>query len=76
MKIIKQGVKLHETEKFACRSCGCIFIAESGEFSITALKSAGLAYKCDCPNCGKNCYNLYPGIEEVDSDVGKDTGNR
>ena len=56
MKIIKQGEmeKTTKTVRFECRSCGCIFEANEGEYKYY---DAPVAYACEydaeCPCCGK-----------------------
>ena len=57
MKIIKQGKKPDTSIKFTCRFCGCVFIAEKGEYSIVPMGYNDVGYECNCPNCGADCFN-------------------
>ena len=57
MKIIKQGKTkeeldaiLKETKRFECKTCGCIFEADKGEYKREEDFIHG-TYFCDCPNC-------------------------
>lgn len=66
MKIIKQGkteeelkVILNKTKRFKCKTCGCIFEADKGEYeySSSCLNEGGYYY-CICPNCKKNAHEV------------------
>ena len=61
MKIIKQGktkeelkVILNATKRFECKTCGCVFEADKGEY---VEEEYGTTY-CACPNCGKNAFEV------------------
>lgn len=61
MKIIKQGKSkeeleaiLNRTKHFECKTCGCIFEAIKGEYTV---EEYGTTY-CACPNCGGNTFEV------------------
>lgn len=61
MKILKQGKTkeelkaiLNKTKRFECKTCGCIFEADEGEY---VEEEHGTTY-CACPNCGKNAFDV------------------
>lgn len=63
MKIIKQGKTeeelkaiLKETKCFECKTCGCVFEADKGEYTYTTQYNE-THYYCKCPNC--KIYNAY-----------------
>jgi hypothetical protein len=62
MKIIKQGLtgdelnrKLKQTKRFECRTCGCVFEADEGEYESESDFICTLYY-CDCPNCKERVF--------------------
>lgn len=62
MKIIKPGKSkeelktiLNKTKRFECKTCGCIFEADNGEY-IEEEGFYSYSYYCECPNCGKNAF--------------------
>lgn len=59
MKIIKQGKTkeelkaiLNKTKRFECKTCGCIFEADEGEYETEEVQIYSYHY-CKCPNCGQ-----------------------
>ena len=50
MRIIKHGTG----KKFHCE-CGCIFIAEKGDYKEILSHPNEYLYKCNCPDCGQEC---------------------
>ena len=57
MNIIKQGKSkeelkaiLNETKRFECKTCGCIFEADKGEYTHRTYLNE-MVYYCKCPNC-------------------------
>ena len=57
MKVIKQGLskeqlekKLKQTKRFECKTCGCIFEADEGEYEYEDDYIYSAHY-CKCPNC-------------------------
>lgn len=61
MKIIKQGKTekelkaiLNKTKRFECKTCGCIFEADKGEY---VEEEHGTTY-CVCPNCSRNAFEV------------------
>lgn len=61
MKIIKRGKTkgelkaiLNKTKRFECKTCGCIFEANKGEYTE---EEHGTTY-CVCPNCDKNAFEV------------------
>ncbi len=55
MRILIQGIPDWDpTRQFGCTSCGCVFEADSGEYSF--LQRDG--YVCICPCCGRNAKEL------------------
>jgi rubredoxin len=64
MKIIKEGKTKEELEKilkntkrFECKTCGCIFEANDGEYKWDTDWVYTTRY-CKCPNCGQNAYEV------------------
>lgn len=55
MKIISEGNKKGKNRdiKFFCKNCGCVFVAEYGEYEITHTQIEGTWYDSKCPCCGK-----------------------
>lgn len=58
MKIIKPGdkEKLKETKYFVCKSCGCEFEADKGEYSVGEQYNSTYYYH-PCPTCGNTVYS-------------------
>lgn len=61
MKLIVQGKTneelkaiLNTTKRFECKTCGCVFEADEGEYTE---EEYGTTY-CVCPNCGKNAFEV------------------
>lgn len=59
MNIIKQGKTkeelkaiLNATKRFECKTCGCIFEADKGEYETEEVQIYSYHY-CECPNCGQ-----------------------
>lgn len=59
MNIIKQGKSkeelkaiLNATKRFECRTCGCVFEADRGEYETEEVQIYSYHY-CKCPNCGQ-----------------------
>ena len=59
MKILKQGKSkeelkaiLNATKRFECKTCGCIFDADKGEYETEEVQIYSYHY-CECPNCGQ-----------------------
>lgn len=57
MKIIKEGKSkeeikaiLNETKRFECKTCGCVFEADKGEYEYLDDYIYG-EYYAECPNC-------------------------
>ena len=51
MKIIKKG-NLTKEVRFECPDCGCIFIADKGEWTYPGYRDDQDAdYICTCPTC-------------------------
>lgn len=64
MKIIKQGKSkeelktiLNKTKRFECKTCGCIFEADKGEYKFEEDYICS-TYYCKCPNCGGNAFEV------------------
>lgn len=64
MKIIKEGKTkeeleaiLKETKMFECKTCGCIFEADKGEYKYEEDYIYSV-YCCECPNCAKIAYEV------------------
>lgn len=60
MKILKQGARTTNSKEFACERCGCVFVAEIGEYFSSSQMEAVYenlgSYKCKCPCCGNMVY--------------------
>ena len=59
MKILKQGKSkeelktiLNATKRFKCKTCGCVFEADRGEYETEEVQIYSYHY-CECPNCGQ-----------------------
>lgn len=50
MKIIKSGIK--PGKQFTCHYCGCVFLAEQGEYKFQENSQRRCYYEADCPECG------------------------
>lgn len=64
MNIIKQGKTkeelkaiLNATKRFECKTCGCIFEADEGEYTEEESFYSYINY-CKCPNCGKDAFEV------------------
>ena len=54
VKIIKHGesAKLIPDITFSCKKCGCVFVAEFGEYNINYSCFLGTTYyEAHCPEC-------------------------
>lgn len=62
MKIISSGNKkiMHPDIKFFCDKCGCLFIAEYGEYNSESTQIDGESWSIKCPECGKNISTYNP----------------
>lgn len=58
MKIIVQGKKPDLSKDFVCSYCGCVFVAEKGEYSTVQTGYNETGYECNCPCCGTSCYRI------------------
>ena len=70
MKIIREGKlpELPEVE-FECEYCGCIFIANSKDYTAYTIQTYTtepfiLGYFCDCPTCGRNIFAKYKKVKK------------
>lgn len=63
MEIIKHG-KIKK-RMFACVSCGCEFIAETGEFEKIRYTN-GFSFYCRCPECGSEA-NIFVNDKELEN---------
>ncbi len=57
MKIIKEGnlERLKEYRTFECKLCGCVFMAERGEYKYRFDQREGDEwYEVVCPTCKRN----------------------
>lgn len=63
MKIIEHGSPKYNKpdKKFKCDYCGCIFIAEYGEYKYSDCQCNALYhewyYECECPECKRKAYS-------------------
>lgn len=64
MKIIKEGKTKEELEKilkntkrFECKTCGCIFEADDGEYELEE-DWIYTTYHCRCPNCERRAFEV------------------
>lgn len=60
MKVIRMGEKHLPIKRFTCRSCGCVFEAEEGEYKVASnieWAKYGFNAKCECPYCGEMVYS-------------------
>lgn len=62
MKIIKSGDR--RPRRFTCRCCGCVFIAELGEYTVAA---SGDNFFVHCPEC-KNHFDMKAPLYNEESD--------
>lgn len=55
MKILSSGNKkiTNPDIKFFCNKCGCLFIAEYGEYKCDSSQIEGKSWHVNCPECGK-----------------------
>lgn len=70
MKIIVQGktkeelkAVLNATRRFECKTCGCIFEADKGEYNKEDCFYS-VTYYCKCPNCDRNAFEVK--MREID----------
>lgn len=54
MRIIKQGKIDSEPKTFKCHECGCVFEAESAEYSKWRSSMDVMYCVAICPCCGEN----------------------
>lgn len=64
MNIIKQGKTkeelkaiLNRTKRFKCKTCGCVFEADEGEYEFEEDYIYSTFY-CKCPNCGNHSFEV------------------
>lgn len=64
MNIIKQGKSkeelkaiLNATKRFECKTCGCVFEADDGEY-VEEEAFYSYSYYCKCPNCGRTGFEV------------------
>ena len=67
MKILKHGSL--DKRKFVCDVCGCEFVAETGEYTITKASGITLWYSIYCPYCDSYVDKSEP-YEEKDDGLG------
>ena len=55
MKILKKGnlTKIKQSFQFTCKKCGCVFIADKGEYQHF-LQPQGEWVECRCPYCNNS----------------------
>lgn len=58
MKILCHGKFFNETIEFVCNCCGCIFQAESGEYSAYGEANYEVV-KTKCPECDSKVERIY-----------------
>ena len=56
MEIIKHGQIPEHRVQFRCDYCGCVFIANYGEFTYNMYRNEEY-YSARCPECFKSCHN-------------------
>ena len=59
MKIIEKGKIPNLSQRFACRNCGTVFVADSTEYKAAdqiEYMHDDILYKCRCPVCGRYAY--------------------
>ena len=64
MKILKYGSL--KPRKFICMNCGCEFVADTTEYSMTAAQGIVLWYRTECPECGNWTEKSEPWEEKDD----------
>lgn len=64
MKVLSHGdpKKGKPDIKFFCRRCGCVFVAEFGEYKKECSQIEGLWYSAKCPECGTSVGTQDPVI--------------
>lgn len=69
MEILRKGKSMELRVEFTCHNCGCVSVAEPGEYSITSSGNAEniTAYEAVCPNCDAVIYSHK--AFEVDCDM-------
>lgn len=65
IKILKKGDLIipQNIKRFSCADCGCVFEADSSEYTLANQLEAmhdGIIAKCECPTCSRMVY-LYGG---------------
>lgn len=61
MEILKHGnIKKLEFQKFCCKECGCVFIADNTEYTNCIAEPYAhydlIEFSCICPTCGQTVY--------------------
>lgn len=58
MKILVPGDKnrLRKYKKFKCMDCGCVFIADKGEYKDQSTQRDGPMFAIECPCCGRTTW--------------------
>lgn len=58
MEILKKGElkNLKKTMKFICNECGCIFLADKGEYRYATVQWEE-DYSCNCPTCNHTVFS-------------------
>lgn len=62
MKVLVPGNPKKERPdlQFCCNRCGCVFIAEYGEYKIFDSQIDGRSYDAKCPCCGNSIATYNP----------------
>ena len=70
MKILCMGnIDKEEEERFSCKNCGCIWLANKNEYFKISISFYEGMKKCKCPCCGTTALKLYYGAnEEMEKD--------
>ena len=58
MKILKEGDpgRLENSRRFECPACGCVFVANEGEYRWGKDPRNEEAMICECSTCGRRVY--------------------
>ena len=58
MKILKEGDpgRLENSRRFECPACGCVFVANEGEYRRDVDLRNETTLTCECPTCGRKVY--------------------
>lgn len=60
MKILYKGnIKKEKEEKFSCKQCDCVWLANEGEYIKEDINFYEGMKKCKCPCCGSIALKLY-----------------